>query len=525
MPTKINNALMRLSKRAETQDKKRLVDTFVDNGPLFTLLSREDHQVIYGRRGTGKTHALSYLAEKRQELGDCVVLLDLRTIGSTGGLYGDTTLPISERGTRLLCDALCAFHAGLLDFFINHAEELNLSEAGAILDKLAESITEVRVEGSIQKEQVHEQNIECKQTAETKFKLDTGGVGISDSGENISATAQKNGNKTTEIGTLRHRVHFGAVGNALDKLAKMLGKRRAWLLLDEWSSIPIDLQPFLADLLRRSLFPAANCTVKIAAIEQRSKFMLALEKGDYLGVELGADIAADLNFDDFMVFEHDAIRAKEFFRELLYRHVIALDDQIASEQSDSYKFVSAAFTQNPVFEEFVRAAEGVPRDAINIVTLAAQKALNESISIVHLRSAARDWYQRDKDAAVRSSSGAHKLLHWIIEEVIGHRHARAFLLRTDTSHNLINSLFDSRVLHILKRNIAAHDQPGVRYDAFKLDYGCYVDFISTAKAPQGLLQGINTEGQNIFVDVPPDDYRAIRRAILDLPEFEKTLVA
>jgi Cdc6-like AAA superfamily ATPase len=63
MPTKINNALMRLSKRAETQDKKRLVDTFVDNGPLFTLLSREDHQVIYGRRGTGKTHALSYLAE------------------------------------------------------------------------------------------------------------------------------------------------------------------------------------------------------------------------------------------------------------------------------------------------------------------------------------------------------------------------------------------------------------------------------------------------------------------------------
>ena len=173
----------------------------------------------------------------------------------------------------------------------------------------------------------------------------------------------------------------------------------------------------------------------------------------------------------------------------------------------------------------VRAAEGVPRDAINIVTLAAQKALNESISIVHLRAAARDWYQRDKDAAVRSSAGAHKLLHWIIEEVIGHRHARAFLLRTDTSHELINSLFDSRVLHILKRNIAAHDQPGVRYDAYKLDYGCYVDLISTAKAPQGLLQGVDEAGQAVFVDVPPDDYRAIRRAILDLGEFEKSLHA
>jgi hypothetical protein len=468
MPTRINDGLMRLSKRAETQDKKRLVETFVDNGPLFTLLSREDHQVIYGRRGTGKTHALSYLAEKRQELGDCVVLLDLRTIGSTGGLYGDTNLPVSERGTRLLCDTLAAFHSGLLDFFISHAEELNLSEAGAILDRFAEAITEVRVEGSIQKEQANEENIETKLSSGTKLKVGDSGFSISDASESMSGVAQKSGAKVIEKGSLRHRVHFGAVGNALEKIAKMLGKRRAWLLLDEWSSIPIELQPFLADLLRRSLFPVGNCTVKIAAIEQRSKFMLPLEKGDYLGVELGADIAADLNFDDFMVFEHDAARAKEFFRELLFRHVVALDEQIVQEHSDSFKFVSAAFTQKPVFEEFVRAAEGVPRDAINIITLAAQKALNEPISIVHLRAAARDWYQRDKDAAVRSSAGAHKLLHWIIEEVIGHRHARAFLLRTDTSHDLINSLFDSRVLHILKKNIAAHDQPGIRYDAYKL---------------------------------------------------------
>jgi Cdc6-like AAA superfamily ATPase len=73
MPTPINKALMRLSKRAESQDRLTLVETFVDVGPLSTLLSRNDHQVIYGRRGIGKTHALSYLAEKRNEAGDCVV--------------------------------------------------------------------------------------------------------------------------------------------------------------------------------------------------------------------------------------------------------------------------------------------------------------------------------------------------------------------------------------------------------------------------------------------------------------------
>jgi hypothetical protein len=75
---------------------------------------------------------------------------------------------------------------------------------------------------------------------------------------------------------------------------------------------------------------------------------------------------------------------------------------------------------------------------------------------------------------------------------------------------------------VLKRNIAAHDQPGVRYDVYKLDYGCYVDLISTAKAPQGLLQGENESGMQMYINVPPDDYRAIRRAILDISVFEKS---
>jgi hypothetical protein len=106
----------------------------------------------------------------------------------------------------------------------------------------------------------------------------------------------------------------------------------------------------------------------------------------------------------------------------------------------------------------------------------------------------------------------------VIDEVIGHRRARAFLLRSDVRHELVDSLFDSRVLHLLKRNISAHDQPGVRYDAYKLDYGCYVDLAGTVKSPQGLLGA----DDGSFVSVPPDDYRAIRRAILDVQRFEQT---
>jgi hypothetical protein len=46
----------------------------------------------------------------------------------------------------------------------------------------------------------------------------------------------------------------------------------------------------------------------------------------------------------------------------------------------------------------------------------------------------------------------------------------------------------------------------------KIDYGCYVDLLSTARSPQGLFAA--DDGST--VEVPPDDYRAI----LNLREFE-----
>jgi hypothetical protein len=240
-------------------------------------------------------------------------------------------------------------------------------------------------------------------------------------------------------------------------------------------------------------------------------------------MELGADIAADINLDDFMVFENDARRATEFFQELLYRHYKSAAEDLDHPVilPNSAELIRQAFTQRNIFDEFVRSAEGVPRDAINILGLAAQRAGQSSISMDHIRSAAKTWYQRDKEAAVSANPQAHDFLHWIIEEVIAHRRARAFLFRSNVKHHLIENLFDARVLHLLKRNIATHDQPGIRYDVYKIDYGCYVDLLTTVRAPQGLLPAGEEGYPTHFIEVPPDDYRAIRRAILEPTRFSE----
>ena len=522
MPSQINNIFLRFNRRAESVDPTQLVDTFVDAGPLSALLSSIDHQVMYGRRGTGKTHALTYLAETKAADGDIGFLVDMRTIGSTGGLYADPSYSISERATRLLVDTLGYIHENLLRFSIENDDKLDLSQVGPILDRLAESACDVKVVGTTQ--ETKSDVVQRKDRDQSDLSVS---VSPSDARIEVAAGSEYESSasrldQTIQKGIATRRVIFGDVQQALSRFTDLLKPNRLWIVLDEWSDVPLDLQPYLADFIRRCIFPVPGITVKIGAIEHRSRFRIPADNGGYVGIELGADATADVNLDDFMVFDNNAERAKDFFGEFLFKHFgSAIQSRDGDEPKSARELIRRGFTQSNAFDEFVRAVEGVPRDAINVIALAAQKALDAPISVPDIRSAANTWYQRDKQAVVASTPDALHLLRWIIDQVIGERRARAFLLLSDTRHSLIDFLFDSRVLHNLKRNISAHDQPGVRYDVYKLDFGCYIDLISTAKSPLGLLAlDSSNEDTARYIEVPPDDYRSIRRAILDLNQFE-----
>ena len=513
---KINTAFLGVQRRAESVDRQTLVQTFVDIGPLFAVLSSRDHQIVYGRRGTGKTHALLFAAEQARKDGAIPVYIDLRSIGSSGGMYGDPSIPVSQRATRLLLDVLGSIHDSLLHHAVDAG--LDLSAVGPALDELASAATEVEVIGEVQRETREVDAREERDSSDTKISLQAKPVAeFSSTGS--TKTSSESEMRIAESGSARYRVHFGSTNKALISLANAVKPSRLLLILDEWSAVPLELQPYLADLIRRAAFPVPGITVKIAAIEQRSNFNMG-SRGDYTGIEIGADASADVDLDDYMVFDNNADRAIEFFQELIFRHY-------RSEEADKPEFptsealVQAAFTQHNAFEDFVKSAEGVPRDAFNVLSIAVQRSLNDKISIPTVRVAARTWFQRDKEGAIRSNPEAQELLHWIVDSVIAHRRARAFLLKAGTRHSLIDALFDARLLHVMKRSISGQEEAGARYDAYKLDYGCYVDLLATTKAPtQVLFECDNPEDNSgASAKVPTDDYRAIRRAILDLNEF------
>ena len=106
------------------------------------------------------------------------------------------------------------------------------------------------------------------------------------------------------------------------------------------------------------------------------------------------------------------------------------------------------------------------------------------------------------------------MLDYVVDSVIGERRARAFLFPTATRDPAIEQLFDARLLHILKKNVSSRDEPGVRYDVYKIDYGCYVELATTTWMPKGLFGDEVLDALVKDTEVPWDDYRSIRRAIL-----------
>jgi hypothetical protein len=270
--------------------------------------------------------------------------------------------------------------------------------------------------------------------------------------------------------------------------------------------------------LWRAVAPNRNYSVHIAAIEHRSSFRGG-DGAEDVGIELGADAFADINLDDYLVFENQHQGSIEFFKEMLFRHLMAVSPSDNPPVRSPDDFIRTAFTQEPTFRELVRACEGVPRDAINILQIAATRAQDEKISAVHIRGSAKDWYDRDKATYVDSNQDADSLLRWIIERVIGDRKAKAFMVRSDVRNDILERLFDERILHIARKSYSTNHEPGIRYKVWKLDYGCYVDLINTSRAPTGLLfEGADADPSETIV-VPQDDFRAIRRAVLNLNEF------
>ncbi|MCT2178809.1 hypothetical protein M3F63_14325, partial [Brachybacterium muris] len=431
---------------------------------------------------------------------------------------------LSERATRLVVDVLGIVHSQMLDAAFEGSVDIQIG----VLDRMLDHFQEVLVARETEQEDTRtDRSSEGSNTDLgvdwTPGRMPSMRVGTGSTSE----AAREAGVRTRQTGVVRHRIHFGGVTQSMRQAIEADEARRFWLLIDEWSSIPIELQPYLAEMLRRLFFGIPKVSVRIAAIPHRSEWRIAGDRGDYIGVEVGAELFPLLDLDEFVVFparnrEEQARRSLSFFRALLFRHIstalVGMGEEPPESEDD---LIGSLFTQVTSFQEVIRAAEGVPRDALSIVGRAGLRAGGSKVAVAHVREAASQLYITTKATQLNGVPVARALLDRIVGDVISGRKARAFLIKQEqTPHPLIQQLVDDRILHIIKRGWSGKDNPGERYDVLQIDYGCYVHLLGTNAAPQSLLGGDDEEDFSTVIGdvvVPEDDYRAIRRAILDLP--------
>lgn len=478
----VSYAISNLRRRSERQDDiEKLRSSFVDVG-ILQQLQNTDNQIIYGRRGTGKTHVLKVLASLAAGPEKSACYIDFRTLGSTAQ-FSDDSLSIRLRCTCLFRDILAYIHDALLESLLGRSNALS-EEAGILLDQFAAAaMSEVR--------SFHETTINLKE-ATSRNSGDKIEVSLAPSpkasiGYSDHRTNQLEKTTTTQV-SRDDKVIFPGINRLLADLLRSEGATLL-LLMDEWSSLPWDLQPYLAEFLKRAFFANPSITIKIAALEQRSNFS-ELKSQTRVGFEVGSDISAALDIDDYYIYEKDPENVTSIFADILFKHIKnELPYQYLEARYSAHngrEFAAALCEDMSVFYELVRASEGVVRDLINICSssfFSASRKKNNKIEMPDVREAARKWYEQDK--APNIDSDLRKLLDKITSVLLTRRSLYVFCLPIELErHAGIQRLVDARVVHLIHRGISEEDSPGVRYSLFRLDYGCYVQLLETNKQPE-----------------------------------------
>ena len=249
-------------------------------------LDNRNSQILFGRRGTGKTHTLKYPeATLKRQAKSCAVNIDSRTLGSTAQ-FSDESIALPRRCLMLFKDMLEPVLSELYTWIIsNFTEEDGAYQHLEYINQLEQVSTALSV--SPRKDSIEMEH-------QSELKNDSGATLSVSRSPSLDLKASRTSSGTTKSRetyqiTYQEKIHLPdlhvQLSNLIDETTSEL-----IVLIDEWASIPIDLQPYLAEFLRRGLLPVSRCTLKIASLEHRSSFRTRLNDND-VGLEVGADIS------------------------------------------------------------------------------------------------------------------------------------------------------------------------------------------------------------------------------------------
>ena len=456
---------------------------------------------MFGRRGAGKTHLLIHLENQIRARDDIPIFLDMRVMGSNAGIYNDPGIPFSNRATRMLIDLVENVHQVLYQAAIGEGPvdlSAQLHQLGPALDAIGEAMTQVAVTGEVAVTQ--EQGGEASRDTKTAvgFKAKDGLSIALSAGNREQASFRQS---ITRTGHSDYHVVLGTLSRALRTLCAALGGRRLWLLVDEWDAVPRELQPTLADMLRRAFIPVAGLTVKITAVEHRSVFREPGTDARWIGLELGSDTGESVSLD-FHQAVKGPVTARDFAGRVLFEHFRAYEKSLDHEVSPLDEIMSGFLRD--ALPTLVAASEGNPRDAINIVSKSARLAAQGAISPDHVLRASSDYFWKTKFKNVEGRPDLEDLFEEILAKSLKRGKRTILVNRSDAKRPLYAELYDARLIHLLQSGIRPEDG-GESFDGYAIDFGSYAQRVLA-----GTLRWTNdgwVNATSFFSDKDAPDWR------------------
>nr|CEL13492.1 hypothetical protein [Kibdelosporangium sp. MJ126-NF4]CTQ99178.1 hypothetical protein [Kibdelosporangium sp. MJ126-NF4] len=459
--------------RSEQQpDLRVLEDVFVDTGVLAQLSGRNS-QIMFGRRGTGKSHVLRVLAARSQrQQNELPVYADVRLLGSAQ-LMTEPGRGLGTRSVGIFKDLLSLLQQRLLE----HSVSLD----GRGLEEVSDFADSIRTVTAVMSQRETTDEWQTTRTGEhgIGLKLSLTGASLDAQSKDHGEVVGKRTEHYNEI--FESTVVFAEVSHHLDAAVTAIGVDRLVLLIDEWASIPLDVQPYVAEFLKRTVFPSPTVTVKIASLENHSAFTTRTDAGARIGFELGGDVFANLDLDDYYNHERNPSNASIFMRDLLYRHLAAElpPGYLAAAHSitSAGQLVARLFGEPQAFSEVVRASHGVVRDFLGIHTHAffhSMRSKQSKITAEAVRATASEWFEIDKLANL--STEMYEVFRRLVNDVVGGAGSAYFLVdRAFATAKAIRELYDLRLIHLVRRGVTRSDAPGTRYLLYSVDAGAYTD--------------------------------------------------
>lgn len=474
---------------------------------LMEQMKTNDNQIIWGRRGTGKTHLLKAF---NQCINDDPDISALSYYISCDTIKFESPISIEfkddfQKMRYCARETFKLFMNDLVEQIIdtyeiilnkkyvygdktNDEQEIIKKEIDKYLTELMDNITE-GVPKVIESNSSKHNEVKNKIQRTISVNLSNKFTHKKISPELGFDIKNNKGNESqSEFNTIqkmKYEFSFQKFHKSFSKLMKSLCVDRLYICIDELWLIDqksmITYQPLFLDYLKQTVFSIPQISIKIASIRETTKLNSKNNMINNFGLQSGHDIIEMANLDSMQYSNEELIRK---FTNILWTRINYFSNECQISNKDSIYtreyILKTIFKNTRYFEILISLAHGIPRNVLYTLRMALNGIgynLSEYfLHVYNISDVVINIYKNEKRASLPMNENS---IYTIISNYVDKHNAIFFLLSTEhvKQYNVeINNLIYVEIIHRIPSSLTPSNIMD-KYKAYYIDTGKFLSIL------------------------------------------------